>query len=67
MANAGPDTNGSQFFLVYEDTQLPAAYTVFGRMDEAGIETVRTVAAGGLADDGIAPATPVDISAVVIG
>ncbi len=67
MANAGPDTNGSQFFLVYEDTQLPAAYTVFGRMDDAGIAAVRTIAAGGLADDGIAPATPVDISAVVIG
>lgn len=67
MANAGPDTNGSQFFLVYEDTQLPADYTVFGRMDEAGVATVRAVAAGGLAEDGIAPATPVDITAVAIG
>lgn len=32
MANAGPGTNGSQFFLVYEDTRLPPAYTPFGRI-----------------------------------
>ncbi|RLK52244.1 peptidylprolyl isomerase [Microbacterium telephonicum] len=67
MANAGPDTNGSQFFIVYEDTQLPAAYTVFGHVDESGVGVVRQVAAAGLADDGIAPATPVDITAVTIG
>ena len=34
MANAGPDTNGSQFFLVYEDSQLPPDYTVFGTITE---------------------------------
>lgn len=32
MANAGPGTNGSQFFLVYEDTPLPPNYTPFGRV-----------------------------------
>ena len=31
MANSGPNTNGSQFFLVYKSSPLPAAYTVFGR------------------------------------
>lgn len=66
MANAGADTNGSQFFLVYEDTQLPPSYTVFGRMDAAGIQTVRDVAAGGLAADGVAPATPVTLTAVTL-
>ena len=30
MANAGPDTNGSQFFLVYKDSRLRPDYTVFG-------------------------------------
>ena len=30
MANAGPGTNGSQFFIVYKDSQLPPNYTVFG-------------------------------------
>jgi len=31
MANAGPGTGGSQFFLVLEDVSLPPAYTVFGQ------------------------------------
>ncbi len=30
MANAGPDTNGSQFFVCLDDVALPPAYTVFG-------------------------------------
>ena len=34
MANAGPDTNGSQFFLVYADSTLPPDYTVFGTITE---------------------------------
>lgn len=34
MANAGANTNGSQFFLVYDDSPLPPNYTVFGQMDE---------------------------------
>jgi peptidyl-prolyl cis-trans isomerase B (cyclophilin B) len=47
MANAGPDTNGSQFFMVYDDTQLPPAYTVFGTIDEAGLKVLGDVAAKG--------------------
>ena len=68
MANAGPDTNGSQFFLVYEDTPLPPSYAVFGQMDAAGLEVVRAVAAAGTAGgaaDG-APATPVEVTGVTL-
>lgn len=64
MANSGSDTNGSQFFLVYEDTTLAPDYTVFGQMDAAGINIVREVAKGGTASDGVAPATAVTITAV---
>ena len=64
MANAGPGTNGSQFFLVYKDSPLPAAYTVFGRMSAAGVKVVQDIADGGLAADGVAPATSVTVTSV---
>ena len=46
MANAGPNTNGSQFFVVLADLggQLPKNYTIFGRVTE-GIEVVDQIAA----------------------
>jgi peptidyl-prolyl cis-trans isomerase B (cyclophilin B) len=50
MANAGPDTNGSQFFMVYKKTPLPASYTVFGTIDDAGLEVLGDVAAKGTAN-----------------
>jgi peptidyl-prolyl cis-trans isomerase B (cyclophilin B) len=52
MANAGPDTNGSQFFLVYAETGLPPSYTVFGRFGPAGLKVVRDIAQAGTADGG---------------
>ncbi|QIM21090.1 peptidylprolyl isomerase [Phycicoccus sp. HDW14] len=65
MANAGPDTNGSQFFLVYEDSRLRPDYTVFGRVSESGMRVLDRIAAGGIdpgtdgtPEDG-APARPV--------
>ena len=62
-ANAGPDTNGSQFFLVYQDSLLPPTYTVFGKIDDTGLATLDRSAADGVAgggDDG-GPAQPVTI------
>jgi peptidyl-prolyl cis-trans isomerase B (cyclophilin B) len=64
MANPGADLNGSQFFLVYKDSPLADAYTVFGRMSAAGLKVVQKVAAGGLAPDGTAPKVPVTITSV---
>jgi peptidyl-prolyl cis-trans isomerase B (cyclophilin B) len=71
MANAGPGTNGSQFFVVYEDTPLPPSYTVFGSVDESSVGLVADVAADGTNNqngqgDG-APNTPVDIEFVEVG
>ena len=70
MANAGPDTNGSQFFLVFGDTDLPPDYTKFGTIDEAGLQTLDKIAAGGIVpadrgpEDG-KPVLPVDVKTVV--
>ncbi len=44
MANAGPNTNGSQFFIMHQDYGLPNAYTIFGRVI-SGIEVVDAIAA----------------------
>jgi cyclophilin family peptidyl-prolyl cis-trans isomerase len=43
MANAGPNTNGSQFFIMHADYPLPPNYTIFGKLT-AGEEVVDTIA-----------------------
>lgn len=48
MANTGqPDTGGSQFFIVYQNTPLPPQYTVFGKISTPGVKAVQKVAARG--------------------
>ncbi|MFB8179045.1 peptidylprolyl isomerase [Streptomyces sp. NPDC055966] len=69
MANAGPNTNGSQFFFVWKDTKLPPAYTPFGKVT-AGLDLLQKIAAGGEDDqngpgDGF-PTLPVNIKRVQI-
>ena len=43
MANAGPNTNGSQFFIMHADYGLPNQYTIFGEVTD-GIEVVDAIA-----------------------
>lgn len=45
MANRGPNTNGSQFFIMLADTPLPPSYTVFGKVT-SGIEVVDEIRVG---------------------
>jgi peptidyl-prolyl cis-trans isomerase B (cyclophilin B) len=66
MANSGRDTNGSQFFLVYKDSQLPPEYTVFGKIQEDGLATLEKIAKAGVeggGEDG-PPVTKVTIKSV---
>ena len=66
MANDGPNTNGSQFFIVYRDSKLPPTYTVFGRVDGTGLATVDRLASAGVSgggDDG-KPNRPITITAI---
>ena len=51
MANSGPGANGSQFFVVYEDSLLPPTYTVFGTVEPVGLAVIDKVAAAGVARD----------------
>jgi peptidyl-prolyl cis-trans isomerase B (cyclophilin B) len=46
MANSGPKTNGSQFFLVYKDTTLGPDYTIWGKITK-GLDLVQKVGAVG--------------------
>ena len=44
MANSGPNTNGSQFFIMHKDYPLPHSYSIFGKVT-AGLEVVDAIAA----------------------
>ena len=56
MANSGPGTNGSQFFLVFADTTLGANYTIWGTITQ-GLEIVKAIAKAGVKGGG-ADGTP---------
>ncbi|NUP46941.1 MAG: peptidylprolyl isomerase [Catenulispora sp.] len=69
MANGGPGTNGSQFFIVYKDTQLGPQYTPWGKVT-GGMDVITKIAAGGEDDANGAgdghPKLPADIKGVTI-
>ncbi len=43
MANAGPNTNGSQFFIMHADVALPKNYVIFGKVED-GLDVVDAIA-----------------------
>jgi cyclophilin family peptidyl-prolyl cis-trans isomerase len=63
MANAGPNTNGSQFFVCLDNVNLPPAYTIFGEVT-SGMDTVDKIAAVQI--NGSSPVEPVTVSKVTI-
>lgn len=67
MANAGPNTNGSQFFIMHADYALPPNYVIFGQVTE-GLDVVDKIAGaptkpGG---EGSTPLSPVIVESIVV-
>lgn len=64
MANAGPDTNGSQFFIMHADNPLPKDYIIFGKVT-SGMEVVDTIAESpvqsNFSGEASSPITPIKI------
>jgi len=64
MANAGPNTNGSQFFVMHANYGLPPSYTIFGKL--SGGEDVLDAIAGAPTGANDRPRDPVTITSVEI-
>lgn len=69
MANAGPDTNGSQFFIMHVDYPLPKNYVIFGKVIE-GIETIDKIAQApvntSVSGENSKPVNPVTVTSIEI-
>ncbi len=69
MANAGPNTNGSQFFIMHADYPLPKNYVIFGHVT-AGLDVVDKIANGAvtmnISGENSKPVDPVKILSVEI-
>jgi cyclophilin family peptidyl-prolyl cis-trans isomerase len=68
MANAGPNTNGSQFFIMHQDYGLPPNYTIFGQVTD-GLDAVDKIVTGPTkpGGEGSSPVEPVRIESIEIG
>jgi cyclophilin family peptidyl-prolyl cis-trans isomerase len=64
MANSGPNTNGSQFFIMHADYPLPPNYVIFG-MTKSGLDVVDKIAAGKTGPND-RPVEPVSIISIEI-
>ncbi|WP_197517884.1 peptidylprolyl isomerase [Mycobacterium sp. E796] len=69
LATNGPNTNGSQFFLVFRDAEIEPTSTVFGSVDEAGLATLDKIAKVGVAGNRTRgmPTSTVTITSVQVG
>ncbi len=69
MANAGPNTNGSQFFIMHQERPLPKNYVIFGQVT-SGLETLDAIATApvgpGPTGEMSKPTTPVQITKIEI-
>ena len=70
MANSGPNTNSSQFFIVFKDSPFPPNYTIFGTVT-SGLDVIEKIAAAGTVDNGQGerskPTNDVIIQSLTIG
>jgi cyclophilin family peptidyl-prolyl cis-trans isomerase len=64
MANSGPNTNGSQFFIMHADYPLPPLYAIFGRV-VSGLEVVDKIA-NTKTDAGDRPTSPIIINSITL-
>jgi cyclophilin family peptidyl-prolyl cis-trans isomerase len=69
MAQSGPNTNESQFFVVYRDAEIEPTSTVFGSVDQTGLDTVDKMAKVGVAGNRTRgmPASTITITSVRVG
>ncbi len=69
MANSGPNTNGSQFFIMHADTSLPKNYVIFGKVTK-GIEVVDAIATAPVtkspSGEDSKPVSPVKVTSVEV-
>ena len=67
MANAGPNTNGSQFFIMHQDGALPPNYVIFGKV-LSGLEVVDKIATAPTKPEGegSTPVNPVKVTSIEI-